>query len=213
METQGIDPGELQSILSIGHDASLRGAGRSLRNLLAATRYRELRPRISEPALATALREDPATVDVWLRYSEDKRTSAGWYFTRQLAHWTVGRLRPPKADRFSTGEEGCAAFIVRELDFWVGVPDDPPPLAAARFHVDRLLNLGVRPGFFVAGVLVEGTVEPGMMANILIDGDLLLTSAIQAVEYARIAGGEFDQPVQRGAPVIERELLGVVDRG
>ena len=73
---------ELIAILKIGHESSMRGAGRSLRDLLQATRYRELRPGLNEEILLRAIQRDPNLVEEWIAYSEDKRTTGGWALSR-----------------------------------------------------------------------------------------------------------------------------------
>jgi hypothetical protein len=74
----------LVKILRIGHDTSVRGAGLSLREALRQARYRELRAGFQESdlTLAAVVRANPTFVEQWLAYSEDKRTSGGWYVLR-----------------------------------------------------------------------------------------------------------------------------------
>jgi hypothetical protein len=57
-------------------------------------------------------------VEEWIRYSEDKRTSGGWYVTEQ---GIVGRAGEPDKMVFSTIEEAIAEYVVRELDYWAAV--------------------------------------------------------------------------------------------
>jgi hypothetical protein len=97
--------------------------GRSLRDLIAETGYRELRPTLSRQDVADHLARHPGLVLEWLRYSEDKRTSGGWYLLHPATGWVVGRLAGPDQERelrFTTGPEACAEFILRELDSVAG---------------------------------------------------------------------------------------------
>lgn len=57
-------------------------------------------------------------------YSDDKRTSGGWYFLRRGHRWIVGRLESqPRPDEreYDSQFEACAHFILLELDFWTGL--------------------------------------------------------------------------------------------
>lgn len=114
---------ELRAILAIGHETSSRGSGRSLADLLAATRYRELRSGLSVERLAYEIELSPRLVDEWERYSEDKRTSGGWWLLRKGTLWEVGRFvggdpANVEAETFGSVWTATATFILRELDFW-----------------------------------------------------------------------------------------------
>ena len=52
-------------------------------------------------------------------YSEDKRTSGGWY-VRETGE--IGQVDDPNSRmHFATIEEAVAEYVVRELDFWATV--------------------------------------------------------------------------------------------
>jgi hypothetical protein len=113
---------QLLKILRIGHDTSMRGAGLSLRDALRLTRYRELREGFQESDLLPLLKAHPAVVEEWLAYSEDKRTSGGWYVLRD---GQMGQVDAPAAlTQFPSIEEAVAAYVVRELDFWANISAD-----------------------------------------------------------------------------------------
>ena len=120
-----ITESDLRAMLRIGHDASMRGSGRSLRDLLASKRYLELRPWIDEGAMVQAIHNEPELVDQWIAYSEDKRTSGGWWLLGNRANWEVGRFgdlgKPAIRDAFDSAEIATAVYVLRELDFWAGV--------------------------------------------------------------------------------------------
>ena len=104
-------------------------ARRPLRDLVAATRYRDLRPTLSRQDVADHLVRHPKLVLEWLRYSEDKRTPGGWYLLHPTTGWVVGRLAGPDEERelrFGSGPEACAEFILRELDSAAGDPVGTP---------------------------------------------------------------------------------------
>ncbi|HWN10522.1 MAG TPA: hypothetical protein VNO50_14860 [Pyrinomonadaceae bacterium] len=117
---------ELRSILSIAHDWSDRGAGRSLSDLLSSTRYRELRPTLRVEALEQQFEADHHLIEQWVAYSQDKRTRGGWWFQPVGAEWEVGRFGDSGADtstsdRFSKPSSAAAAYVLRELDFWANL--------------------------------------------------------------------------------------------
>lgn len=102
---------------------------RSLRDLITESRYRELRPTLNRQDVADYLARHPGLVLEWLRYSEDKPTSGGWYLLHPSTGWVVGRLAEPDEERelrFGTGPEACAEFILRELDSVAGDPVGTP---------------------------------------------------------------------------------------
>jgi hypothetical protein len=108
------------TICSIAHDSSRRGAGRSLRDLLKASDYARHRSSLTVATLAEYLVDRPEVVTQWSMYSDDKRTSGGWYFLERGQGWTIGRLGPnavPTDERhYDSAAEACAEFILLELD-------------------------------------------------------------------------------------------------
>ena len=114
---------QLMAILRIGHDTSMRGAGISLDAALLKTRYSALRATIEPTDLVPLIQADETLCEEWLAYSQDKRTSGGWYL---LEDYSVGRLNPKAEvapERYQSREEGVANFVLRELDFWANVND------------------------------------------------------------------------------------------
>jgi hypothetical protein len=102
---------------------------RSLRDLVAETGYRDLRPTLSRQEITDYLTRHPGLVLEWLKYSEDKRTSGGWYLFHPSTGWVVGQLAGPEQERelrFGSGPEACAEFILRELDSVAGDPVGTP---------------------------------------------------------------------------------------
>ena len=94
----------------------MRGAGLSIRDALSRARYGELRPQFGESDLLRHLKDRPEIITDWLLYSEDKRTSGGWYLLRD---GTVGQVGQSEGEiRFPSLDEAVAAYVVRELDFW-----------------------------------------------------------------------------------------------
>jgi hypothetical protein len=110
---------KLLAILRIGHDTSMRGEGVSLRQALSRVDYLEARRQFVPQDLVPLLQAHGELIDQWIMYSQDKRTSGGWYVTEA---GEVGQVDDPNSRmRFASVEEAVAEYIVRELDFWVTV--------------------------------------------------------------------------------------------
>ncbi len=75
---------------------------------------------ISVAPLWKALKASPDLVDEWVSYSEDKRTSEGWFLIDRGSYWEVGYLAPrgkgAKSLRFQDRMEACATFASNELE-------------------------------------------------------------------------------------------------
>ena len=111
---------QLLGILSIGHDTSMRGEGISLRDALHRTDYSSVRDRFDAKDLVPLVRANPKFVDQWIAYSEDKRTSGGWWIC--LDPPSIGQVKASGSSiPFKTADEAIAEYVVRELDFWVTV--------------------------------------------------------------------------------------------
>jgi hypothetical protein len=108
----------LLSILKIGRDVSIRGAGISLRDAIAQSRYKELRSMFTPDALIPLIQTDSHFVEEWVSYSEDKRTSGGWYI---LESGEIGEVSTGSRFQFPSIQSAVANYVVRELDFWAGV--------------------------------------------------------------------------------------------
>jgi len=111
---------ELQAVLRIGHDTSIRSAnGVSMEDALNRTRYRELRGELSHEKLVAALNARPQAVHDWVMYSHDKRTSGGWALEPDSC-----RIHRPEhrnsSYSFATLPDAVAAYVLHELDFWSG---------------------------------------------------------------------------------------------
>jgi len=113
---------QLLGILAIGHDISMRGEGISLRDALHRSAYRSLRGRFNAEDLVPLVRENPAFIDRWIAYSEDKRTPGGWWL--RLDPPSIGQVEDPgNTLLFRTREDAVAEYVIRELDFWSTVRD------------------------------------------------------------------------------------------
>jgi hypothetical protein len=92
----------------------------SMFSLLEATNYFAFHDRISEADIGAALARYPESVEAWIQYSEDKRTS-GWYIVQ---HDTDGYEVGYAAANGDRSEQvccdnrikACASFIKHELE-------------------------------------------------------------------------------------------------
>jgi hypothetical protein len=67
------------------------------------------------------LQRYPELASDWGSFSEDKRTSGGWYISGS----EIGQVGAPKSPvDFPSALEAVADYVVRELDFWVSVSGD-----------------------------------------------------------------------------------------
>ena len=95
----------------------------SIFRLLEETGYFELYDRISEHDIRTALLCCSECVQEWIQYSEDKRSSSGWYLTLndeglyETAYFDIKAV-PNTTDRvqYESAVDACAAFIKHEIE-------------------------------------------------------------------------------------------------
>jgi hypothetical protein len=95
----------------------------SIFTLLKATGYFELHDQISEGDIRSALLCCPECVQEWIQYSEDKRSSSGWYLTLndeglyETAYFDIKAV-PNTTNRVKYGHaiDACAAFIKHEIE-------------------------------------------------------------------------------------------------
>ena len=65
------------------------------------------------------LEKYPNLCKEWILYSEDKRTSGGWYIKKNNE---IGQIiNPDSRVNFDSLSEAVAEYIVHELDFWISV--------------------------------------------------------------------------------------------
>lgn len=89
---------------------------RSLLEVVRASGFAEFRGQFAPRELADYLRAKPAIVDQWIAYSEDKRTTEGWYLRPPYSIGRVARWSPPMHEvKHPDLAAACAAFIIAEL--------------------------------------------------------------------------------------------------
>ncbi|MDX1401349.1 MAG: hypothetical protein R3245_05465 [Kiloniellales bacterium] len=109
---------DLLKILRIAKETSFRGRGISLDAALRETNYRKLRPGFAPQDLLPLVLSNPEFVSEWIAYSEDKRTSGGWYLLKESEIGQVGR--EDSREWFHSIEEAVSVYVVRELDVAAG---------------------------------------------------------------------------------------------
>jgi hypothetical protein len=65
--------------------------------------------------LANYLRANPAIIDHWVAFSEDKRTSGGWYLRPPHSIGRISSESPMHEVKHVDLAAACAAFIIAEL--------------------------------------------------------------------------------------------------
>ena len=93
----------------------------SIFSLVKATGYFGFHDHVSEGDIRAALARCPECISEWMQYSEDKRTSSGWYVTHNDEEcYEVGYITE-RADcqqrvAYSNCTDACAAFVKHELE-------------------------------------------------------------------------------------------------
>jgi hypothetical protein len=88
----------------------------SIIQLVDESGYRTAPESLTVEEVSRYLHEHPDLIVAWLSYSEDKRTSSGWYITRRSDDtFEIGYH--PKGERIVVAGDApaCAEFIVREV--------------------------------------------------------------------------------------------------
>jgi hypothetical protein len=93
----------------------------SMFSLLEVTGYFGLHEQVSEADIRAALVRWPECVQEWFQYSEDKRTSSGWYLTENDGQcyetgYVVEAHTRTKRVQHDNAIDACAVFIKHELE-------------------------------------------------------------------------------------------------
>lgn len=93
----------------------------SPRAIVESSGYRTHRPSITLKDLFTYLKANPGLVDEWWMYSDNKRTSSGWFFdlpNRRIGYFERGHSS--QEEMFEGTTQACAAYVQHELDSIIG---------------------------------------------------------------------------------------------
>ena len=87
---------------------------KSLNALLTETKFQLIYKEISIADIIHYLQIHPNLLDVWKQYSDDKRTSGGFYYRENY----IGSIEDITFDKtFISDTEACAEYILREISF------------------------------------------------------------------------------------------------
>lgn len=93
----------------------------SMHALLKDSGYFSIHGQVTEHAILEALKAHPECVHDWMAWSEDKRSSTGWFFRRNgESAFEIAYFReygdPSDVNEYSDATTACAAFIKREVE-------------------------------------------------------------------------------------------------
>ena len=109
-----IDPSIIAAICAIPRLS--RESNKSRIELVADSGYPTIRSSLTAADLRVYLNDNPGIVNDWEGWSEDKRTSEGWYLSSSGQGATVGYVgRADSQVYYQSRVEACAQFIVYEL--------------------------------------------------------------------------------------------------
>lgn len=95
---------------------------KSIYTLLMETGYAKIRDQITIEAIRNSLLKHPECVPEWIQYSEDKRTTSGWFFSEgRSGEFIVGCLadgdkQEESQQSYNDETDACAVFVKREID-------------------------------------------------------------------------------------------------
>ena len=90
--------------------------------LLEATGYFELHDQVSESDIRVALLRDPESVQEWMQYCSDKRTSSGWFIRLndeelyEVGYFDIKADYDTNRVQYENAIDACAAFIKHEVE-------------------------------------------------------------------------------------------------
>ena len=91
---------------------------KSLNTLLSESQFHQFYKEISTEDVIQYLQIHPDLLSVWKQYSDDKRTSGGFYY-RSKCIGSIGNI--PFDMTFTSDTEACAEYILKEISFWLHI--------------------------------------------------------------------------------------------
>jgi hypothetical protein len=76
---------------------------------------------VTTSSVSAYLRDYPAIIDPWLKWSANKRVLSGWYFLQRSGRYVVGFHPIGEVLSFSQPELACAEFVVREVNALIAI--------------------------------------------------------------------------------------------
>jgi hypothetical protein len=180
---------ELLAILRVAHETSSRGAGLSLGEALRRVHYGDRRANFGPADLRPLLVAHPDLSEAWLAYSEDKRTSGGWYLLRS------GEIGRPRLAAGPLPERIAMSQILR---FFGSMKRDPAITAWMNEHPGELGDIA-RHWFDVirqCGDDVRELLHDGHPTACIADAAFAYVNAFRAhVNVGFFRGAEIEDPM------------------
>jgi hypothetical protein len=105
-------------VCSMPKDLQVNGKNTMIQ-LFKESGYLGLEDSVTKDEIMNFLITHPDLIAAWEIYSSNKRTTKGWYLLHEESEWTVGYFnlgRKEKEQKFISGVEACAVFIINELE-------------------------------------------------------------------------------------------------
>jgi hypothetical protein len=116
MEEKMINRDMIKQIIEIPKEFK-RKKDISIFQLLVNTGYIKNKNDINIEDIKKELKEKPELIQFWLNYSEDKRTSGGWYLLKKNdSTFIVGNIDGRSKSIFTDCFDACATFIKKEIE-------------------------------------------------------------------------------------------------
>jgi|SoiMethySBSTD1v2_1073268.scaffolds.fasta_scaffold89533_7 hypothetical protein len=89
---------------------------KSMIALLVESGYLESDGLISADEIKAELSRSSGLVDAWFNYSQDQRSSSGWYVTEHgPGNYEVGLVPAGPREAFTDRLDACAAYVARKI--------------------------------------------------------------------------------------------------
>jgi hypothetical protein len=95
--------------------ADFYGGSKSMLQLVAESGAVEFPLALAVEPISTYIIAHPQIIDEWLRWSENKRVSSGWYFNRRTNGFEIGYHPDGEILEINDPHLACAEFVVREV--------------------------------------------------------------------------------------------------
>ncbi len=89
---------------------------RSPKDVARILKLKQHRSKVSAEKIFAYLNENKNLLELWSHWSEDKRWSPSWYFTKRGTIWVVGKLPDGTEFHFDDPVQACARYVEIELD-------------------------------------------------------------------------------------------------
>lgn len=97
---------------------TFRQVDKSLNALLIETEFQFFSKEICLADIIDYLHKHPNLLDIWKQYSDDKRTTGGFYYRENY----IGSIDHMTFDKTCTSDTtACAEYILREISFWLQI--------------------------------------------------------------------------------------------